>query len=439
MEEILCIILILLLLCCIYHIVSCQCNDGFNVGGQTMCDPTSGGLCPGGIACPNCGGNSCECPIPAPDCTKDIPQGGDCSDAWFNVDVKYSCNAYKNGDDNKCENDNIIGQCRDTMIPCDGPPPGPPGPPGPSPPGPSPSQEEYFGMCIDDTSIISKTFRNITNEYNMYRLYRWDLPKVKNVADELVNMGKKIMIGISVKGRTNQDIINDVEDIVKKINDPTLGQKYKENLMSVSIGNEYGMAELPLVKQGLILVKDRIKQLISNLKITSCLLFNGDTIKTPFTTPKATWPELKYGPILNDIKDDIDVVSVNVYTLDGWQPGSSGDIIGISFDERDSLFYNMISQIRNVIGNDKEFWVTEIGWPYKFTGDDPGKIRNPTNQKKFINNIKSNLTKNKMITQNGDLYSPKIQYKVPDKIFLFCVDCNYVDPIGQSFGLNNCS
>lgn len=394
-------------------------NNGFSVGGI---DCMPGQMCPGEINCPNCEKPPCSCP------SGPTPTPSNCT-----YILNTLCNGARNESVGECmvcagihQSDLMKAKCTENQINtwCDNS---------------APPAGDYFGLCIDDTSINSKSFRNFYDKYNMFRLYRWDLPNVKMVADELVNQNKKIMIGISVKGRTNNNVVSDVNDIVNKIHDSNLSQQYKDNLISVSIGNEYGMNELSLVQFGIGLVKNRIKPLIPNLKITSCLLFNADTIRTPFTTPIASWPTLKYGPILNAIKDDIDVVSVNVYTLDGSQPGSSGDITGISFNERDSFFYNMISQIRNVIGNEKEFWVTETGWPYKFTGYDPIKIRNPKNQNKFIKNIKENLNKGKMITQNGYLYNPKIKYKVPDKVFLFCADCNYSNGIHEYFGLNNCN
>jgi len=56
---------------------SCACPSA------TYCDPTKTDppqLCPGGVTCPNCGSNSCACPAllaPAP-----APQGSECSNNW---------------------------------------------------------------------------------------------------------------------------------------------------------------------------------------------------------------------------------------------------------------------------------------------------------------------------------------------------------------------
>jgi hypothetical protein len=415
MEEILCIILILLLLCCIYHIVSCQCNDGFNVGGQTMCDPTQGQMCPGGIACPNCGGNSCECPIPAPDCTKDIPQGGDCSDAWFDVDVRYSCNAYKNSDGNKCEDDDIIDQCRDTNIPCDGPspPPPPPGPPGPSP-GPGDLNcvnSEYKGLCIDDYSATidpNTWFGTDANKFKwpltnnpikMIRTYNWN--NMKNWVIWAFKNDIKVLLGV-----TNTDKITTDEKEYLKNN--------KNNIIGIVYWNEPKYN--PNANADPNILKDALPNKPSMISYSHRNANDYDVINDNILAVNI------YGLYYNMCCCDDCSESNDQITLDKQLPWNKETILINEFDD----IFKAHPNIR--------LWITETGWSsYPAGCRDLNCGGDPKLRRKIAWSNIDNLTRNYKEFLKYDNSIPN----TPEYIFYFCLSDTFGQggPQPEKFGL----
>jgi hypothetical protein len=153
-------ILISILILCIYHIVSCQCNDSFQVGGEKyggkhggkhggkqqrklekeiiqlereilqleagnagnpiMCDPISNiqQFCPDGSLCPDCGEIACPCPLPSPaeECDPNNDNnGGGCPRGkccWGNPPICQDCgdcNIHRDCPENKvCDKKNCI-------------------------------------------------------------------------------------------------------------------------------------------------------------------------------------------------------------------------------------------------------------------------------------------------------------------------------------------
>tara|TARA_B110000858_G_scaffold176186_1_gene210196 strand:- start:6532 stop:7827 length:1296 start_codon:yes stop_codon:yes gene_type:complete len=419
MEEILCIILILLLLCCIYHIVNnCGCNDGFNVGGQTMCDPTSGGRCPGDIACPDCGSNSCECPKPAPiyasDCTKDV---NDCSNAWFDVDVKYSCNAYRNNDGKQCEYDSIIEYCRDTNISCDGPSPAPGPSPGPSGPSPGPGDlncvnSDFKGLCIDDYSarIGPETmFSNTTdfkwpltnNPIKMIRTYNWN--NMKNWVIWAFKNKIKVLLGV-----TNTDKITTDEKKYLKDN--------KNNIIGIVYWNEPKYN--PSANAGPNILKDALPNKPSMISYSHRNVNDYDTINDNILAVNI------YGLYYNMGCCDDCSESKDQITLDKQLPWNKETILINEFDD----IFKVHPNIR--------LWITETGW-----GSYPAGCLDPTCEgdtdpctlRKIAWSNIDNLTRNYKEFLKYDNSIPN----TPEYIFYFCLSDTFGQggPQPEKFGL----
>jgi exo-beta-1,3-glucanase (GH17 family) len=395
-----------------------QCSPGI-----TQCNPEARPLqkCPDLSPCPEsgcCDGGTPPSPIPnmcegqlnasCGDVRTDEAKCNACITTNQSVLMKAECSPYDVGE-----------YCEDI-----------PGPPPPGPPPPSGMDSDYIGICVDDSSINSESYKMKIKDYNLFRLYQWHRSKVQTAANFLLSRGKKIMITINVKSREGRPTtLNNIKRDIDNIND-LMDKNNSSNVISVSIGNEWEPTLVDLVINGLIYAQ-KLKQFNTNIKLTSCLMFDINTVQTPYNT-HIDWENIQIGNSLRKILKYIDVISVNVYTMDGSQRTNNGSsITGISFNDKESFFYNIIAQLRKAIGNNKELWITETGWPWKFIGDDPDNIRNSTNQMIYINGIK-NLNKNSMVHSSN---FPSFNAKLPDKIFLFAIDCNQSNTINEYFGI----
>jgi hypothetical protein len=418
MEEIACILLIVLLLCFIYHIVNrvnCGCSNGvingFSVGcekGPVMCNPTADPPqnCPGEkdgrpIPCPQCGYPACECPTsPGPSPTPSPTPGPQSCEDELNelcgpIDVKgidrrtFECTdcIQKNRSTlNGCDNDIITNWVKNVCIPGPSPPPG----------DLTCINSNFKGICIDDFSATinpnswfgddaSKFKWPLTNyPIKVIRTYNWN--DMKEWVIWALKNDIKVLLGV-----TNTDNITTKEKEYLKDN--------KKNIIGIVYWNEpkYNSD----ANAGPSILKDVLPNIPSMISYTHRNVNDYDTINDNILAVNI------YGLYGNMCCCDDCSESNDQNTLNTQLPWNKGTILIKSFDD----IFNAHPNIR--------LWITETGWSSYPAGCwDPNCDGDPNLRRKIAWSNIDNLTRN---------YKEFLKYdntdstKTPEYIFYFCL------------------